>query len=116
MLSHPEVAPSTRFWRVWAFHLALSRTLRSCRSTSVSICWLSGPGMGSHLVLVARRAITAAATKKMLEASNARWNPEVSASGKGTWWATKVFVRDVAMAEKTAKPRAAPPASHVALR
>jgi hypothetical protein len=64
--------------------------------------------MGSPLVLVARRAIAAAATKKMLEARSARWKPAVSASGRATWRATRWLVREVAMAEKIANPRAAP--------
>src|ERR1700730_1258127 len=64
--------------------------------------------MGSPVVWAVRRAIAAAATKKMLQARSARWNPEVSASGRATWRAARWLVREVAMAEEIANPRAAP--------
>src|ERR1700730_14305741 len=82
---------------------AHGRASASTVSSSTSISGISSP-----LVLVARRAITASATKKTLEASSARWNPEVSASGRATWRTSRWLVREVAMAEKTANPRAAP--------
>src|SRR5260370_1280492 len=53
-------------------------------------------------------ATGAGATKKMLEATSARRNPEVSAPGRATCRASRSLVREVAMAENAANPRAAP--------
>ena len=44
----------------------------------------------------------------MLEASSARWKPEVSASAGGVWPASRSLVREVAIAEKIASPSAPP--------
>jgi hypothetical protein len=58
--------------------------------------------------LVIRTATNAAARKKMLDASSARWKPEVSASPAGAWLASRSPVREVAIAVKIASPSAPP--------
>jgi hypothetical protein len=58
--------------------------------------------------LVARSAIAAAAIRKMLQARRARWKPAVSASGGAMACASRWFVREVAMTEKIASPKAPP--------
>src|SRR5919201_1758207 len=63
---------------------------------------------GSPRVLVARSAIAAAATRKMLQATRARLKPAVSAFGEAMACASKWLVREVAMTEKIASPKAPP--------
>src|SRR6266536_2674251 len=59
-------------------------------------------------VLVARSAMRAAARRKMLPASSARWKPATSACGGAVWIASRWWVRPVASAEKIASPSAPP--------
>src|SRR5215212_5842234 len=65
----------------------------------------AAPGAGSTpspRVFVVRSATSAAANRKTLDASSARWKPDVSASGAELWLASRSLVRDVAMAVKIA--------------
>jgi hypothetical protein len=64
--------------------------------------------VGSPRVFVARSAMNAVATRKMLPASSARWNPDVAATSGAACAASSEFVREVASAEKIASPSAAP--------
>src|SRR5919197_4279819 len=66
----------------------------------------AGVAAGSPRVLVARSAITAAAIRKMLQATRARLKPDVSASGDAMACASRWLVREVAMTEKIASPKA----------
>src|SRR5919201_2393397 len=68
----------------------------------------AGVAAGSPRVFVARSAIAAAATRKMLQARRARLKPAVSASGAATARASRWLVREVAMTEKIASPKAPP--------
>src|ERR671937_2331451 len=68
----------------------------------------AGAAAGSPRVLVARSAIAAAAIRKMLQARRARLKPAVSASGDATARASRWLVREVAMTEKIASPKAPP--------
>ena len=52
--------------------------------------------------------MSAAARRKMLQTRSALWNPEVSAAGLATCLKRRWFVREVAIAEKMASPRAPP--------
>jgi hypothetical protein len=63
---------------------------------------------GSPWLLVARSAMTAAASRKAAQASRARWKPAVSAVSGGVCAASSALVRAVAMAEKIASPSAVP--------
>ena len=67
-----------------------------------------GSVAGSPRLLVARSAMTAAASRKNAQASRARWKPAVSAASRGACAASSALVRAVAMAEKIARPRAVP--------
>src|SRR5437868_4646396 len=68
----------------------------------------AGWSWASPRLLAARIATSAAAARKMLLASKARANPEVSASGRGLPPVTASFVLAVATAEKIANPTAPP--------
>src|SRR5919197_5330258 len=68
----------------------------------------AGTAAGSPRVLVARSAIAAAAIRKMLQATRARLKPAVSASGGATARASRWLVRELAMTEKIASPKAPP--------
>src|SRR5919205_116292 len=68
----------------------------------------AGAAAGSPRVLVARSAITAAAVRKMLEGARARLKPDVSAFGEAMACASRWLVREVAMTEKIASPKAPP--------
>ena len=71
--------------------------------------WFEGRvGEASPRVLMAREAISAAASRKMLPASSARWKPEVRASDAEAWAASRWRAREVAIAEKIAIPSAPP--------
>src|SRR6266496_3454589 len=74
------------------------------RAAGIPMGWV----MGSPRVLVARSAMTAAASRKTAQASRARWKPAVSAASRGACPASRALVRAVAMAEKIASPRAVP--------
>ena len=66
-------------------------------------------------VLVARAAITAAATRKALQATSAAWNPPVRACAVFAWAAIRWVVRLVAIAVRIARPSAAPTVDEVVI-
>src|SRR6185312_8972640 len=70
--------------------------------------WGSCVVAGSPPVLAARSAIAPAATRQRALTSRPRWNPAVSASGRGVWAASRWLVRLVAIPLNTARPSADP--------